>query len=186
MQSKVISRKSFLHYLHTLHCILIWLMWAECEPKTAKLAEMRAEFRIFESNAPGLKANFYEPCVDMPTIDRVAIFCKIAWRKRWRSKLVVSPPITSPNKRQLQCLTRNLRLVLQGGGEKKLHQQPQKKKLFCGCWCNFFHRPLVLLVRASMESETNKGAVKKNCTNSHKKRIFFFCGCWCNFFSPPP
>ena len=47
-------------------------MWAECEPKTsllktAKLAEMRAEFCIFESNAPGLKANFYEPYVDMPT-----------------------------------------------------------------------------------------------------------------------
>ena len=28
---------------------------------------MRAEFCIFESNAPGLKANFYEPYVDMPT-----------------------------------------------------------------------------------------------------------------------
>ena len=28
---------------------------------------MRAEFGIFESNAPGLKANFYEPYVDMPT-----------------------------------------------------------------------------------------------------------------------
>ena len=28
---------------------------------------MRAEFYIFESNAPGLKANFYEPYVDMPT-----------------------------------------------------------------------------------------------------------------------
>ena len=27
---------------------------------------MRAEFCIFESNAPGLKANFYEPYVDMP------------------------------------------------------------------------------------------------------------------------
>ena len=27
--------------------------------------------------------------------------------------------------------------VPQGGGEKKLHQQPQKV-LFCGCWCNFF------------------------------------------------
>ena len=27
---------------------------------------MRAEFCIFESNAHGLKANFYEPCVDMP------------------------------------------------------------------------------------------------------------------------
>ena len=33
----------------------------------AKLAEMRAEFCIFESNAPGLKANFYEPYVDMPS-----------------------------------------------------------------------------------------------------------------------
>ena len=29
-----------------------------------------------------------------------------------------------------------------------------------------------------------KGAVKKNCTNSHKKKVV--CGCWCNFFSPPP
>ena len=28
---------------------------------------MRAEFGIFESNAPGLKANFYEPYVDMPS-----------------------------------------------------------------------------------------------------------------------
>ena len=37
------------------------------EPKTAKLAEMRAEFCIFESSAPGLKANFYEPYVDKPT-----------------------------------------------------------------------------------------------------------------------
>ena len=27
---------------------------------------MRAEFCIFESNAPGLKANFYEPYVDKP------------------------------------------------------------------------------------------------------------------------
>ena len=27
---------------------------------------MRAEFCIFESNAPGLKAYFYEPYVDMP------------------------------------------------------------------------------------------------------------------------
>ena len=27
---------------------------------------MRAEFCIFESNAPGLKAKFYEPYVDMP------------------------------------------------------------------------------------------------------------------------
>ena len=30
---------------------------------------MRAEFCIFESNAPGLKANFYEPYVDKPTCD---------------------------------------------------------------------------------------------------------------------
>ena len=29
---------------------------------------MRAEFCIFESNAPGLKANFYEPYVDMPSV----------------------------------------------------------------------------------------------------------------------
>ena len=29
---------------------------------------MRAEFCIFESNAPGLKANFYEPYVDKPTL----------------------------------------------------------------------------------------------------------------------
>ena len=28
---------------------------------------MRAEFCIIESNAPGLKANFYEPYVDKPT-----------------------------------------------------------------------------------------------------------------------
>ena len=42
-------------------------MRAQNEPKTANLAEMRAEFCIFESNAPGLNANFYEPYVDMPT-----------------------------------------------------------------------------------------------------------------------
>ena len=30
---------------------------------------MRAEFCIFESNAPGLKANFYEPYVDKPSRD---------------------------------------------------------------------------------------------------------------------
>ena len=41
-------------------------MQAWNEPKTAKLAKMRAEFCIFESNAPGLKANFYKPYVDMP------------------------------------------------------------------------------------------------------------------------
>ena len=28
-----------------------------------------------------------------------------------------------------------------------------------------------------------KGAVKKNCTNSHKKILF--CGCWCIFFTAP-
>ena len=32
---------------------------------------MRAEFCIFESNAPGLKANFYEPYVDMPTSEQL-------------------------------------------------------------------------------------------------------------------
>ena len=31
---------------------------------------MRAEFCIFESNAPGLKANFYEPYVDKPIGDQ--------------------------------------------------------------------------------------------------------------------
>ena len=30
--------------------------------------------------------------------------------------------------------------VEKGGGEKKLHQQPQKN-IFCGCWCNFFSPP---------------------------------------------
>ena len=37
---------------------------------------MRAEFCIFESNAPGLKANFYEPYVDKP-ISR--------WLRCWRA-----------------------------------------------------------------------------------------------------
>ena len=32
---------------------------------------MRAEFCIFESNAPGLKANFYEPYVDKPSPDPI-------------------------------------------------------------------------------------------------------------------
>ena len=31
---------------------------------------MRAEFCIFESNAPGLKANFYEPYVDKPNCNQ--------------------------------------------------------------------------------------------------------------------
>ena len=35
---------------------------------------MRAEFCIFESNAPGLKANFYEPYVDKPTRDPAKIW----------------------------------------------------------------------------------------------------------------
>ena len=30
----------------------------------------------------------------------------------------------------------------------------------------------------------DKAAVKKNCTNSHKKILF--CGCWCNFFFTAP
>ena len=36
------------------------------------------------------------------------------------------------------------RFCLIRGRWKKLHQQPQKRTFFfCGCWCNFFHRPLV-------------------------------------------
>ena len=50
-------------------------MWAECEPKTsliiinkaAKFEEIGAEFGVFKSNAPGLKLNFCEPYVDMPS-----------------------------------------------------------------------------------------------------------------------
>ena len=37
------------------------------EPKTAKFEETGAEFCVFKSNAPGLKLNFYEPFVAMPT-----------------------------------------------------------------------------------------------------------------------
>ena len=71
MQSKVISRKKFSSLLaySTLYFDManVSRTRAENEPKTAKLAEMRAEFCIFESNAPGLKANFYEPYVDKPS-----------------------------------------------------------------------------------------------------------------------
>ena len=37
------------------------------EPKVAKFQEIGAEFSFFKSNAPGLKLNFCEPYVDMPT-----------------------------------------------------------------------------------------------------------------------
>ena len=39
---------------------------------------MRAEFCIFESNAPGLKANFYEPYVDKPSFDK-CVETKLRW-----------------------------------------------------------------------------------------------------------
>ena len=42
-------------------------MWAEYEPKAAKFEEIGAEFCVFKSNAPGLKFNFCEPYVDMPS-----------------------------------------------------------------------------------------------------------------------
>ena len=48
----------------------------------------------------------------------------------------------------------------EGGGEKKLHQQPQKKEieiLFCGCWCNFFRRPLAS-ARVTKACESSEGA----------------------------
>ena len=32
---------------------------------------MGAEFCVFKSNAPGLKLNFYEPYVDMPSGDHL-------------------------------------------------------------------------------------------------------------------
>ena len=35
--------------------------------RAAKLSEMRAEFCIFKSNAPGQKVNYYEPYVGCPT-----------------------------------------------------------------------------------------------------------------------
>ena len=38
---------------------------------------MRAEFCIFESNAPGLKANFYKPYVDMPSWLRLRHVCAV-------------------------------------------------------------------------------------------------------------
>ena len=37
------------------------------EPKVAKFEEIGAEFCLFKSNAPGLKLNFCEPYVDMPS-----------------------------------------------------------------------------------------------------------------------
>ena len=52
---------------------------------------MRAEFCIFESNAPGLKANFYEPYVDMPSGEYpVMLVCVCAWgRVRGRPILLI-------------------------------------------------------------------------------------------------
>ena len=38
------------------------------EPKTAKFEEIGAVC-VFKSNAPGLKLNFFEPYVDMPSGD---------------------------------------------------------------------------------------------------------------------
>ena len=38
------------------------------EPKVAKFEEIGAEFCVFKSNASGLKLNFCEPYVDMPTV----------------------------------------------------------------------------------------------------------------------
>ena len=37
------------------------------EPKTAKFEEIVADFCVFKSTVPGLKLNFYEPYVDMPS-----------------------------------------------------------------------------------------------------------------------
>ena len=43
-----------------------------------------------------------------------------------------------------------------GAVKKNCTNSHKKRNFFCGCLCNFFfHRPLVLLVRASMDSETN-------------------------------
>ena len=42
---------------------------------------MRAEFCIFESNAPGLKANFYEPYVDKPSSDPEVVCQKNSFLK---------------------------------------------------------------------------------------------------------
>ena len=39
------------------------------EPKTAKFEELGADFCVFTRNAPGLKLNFHEPYVDMPSRD---------------------------------------------------------------------------------------------------------------------
>ena len=44
---------------------------------------MRAEFCIFESNAPGLKANFHEPYVDKPTPEPCNFFFP-----RWKDLLI--------------------------------------------------------------------------------------------------
>ena len=44
---------------------------------------MRAEFCIFESNAPGLKANFYEPYVDMPILN--SLKCERSMRNAYAS-----------------------------------------------------------------------------------------------------
>ena len=47
---------------------------------------MRAEFCIFESNAPGLKANFYEPYVDKPSSEPEVVCQKSLFWKLPRSQ----------------------------------------------------------------------------------------------------
>ena len=51
-------------------------MRASKKPKTAKFEEtgLGAEFCVFKSNALGLKFNFYERYVGMPTRDLVMVF----------------------------------------------------------------------------------------------------------------
>ena len=47
------------------------------EPKVAKFEEIRAEFGVFKSNAPGLKLNFCGPYVDMPNCSCLTAF--VGW-----------------------------------------------------------------------------------------------------------
>ena len=71
--------------------------------------------------------------------------------------------------------------------EKKLHQQPQKKKLFfVAVGANFFQRPLAYqAMQAFEDSELNKGALKKNLHQQPQKEFLFLWLLVQIFFNAP-
>ena len=57
------------------------------------------------------------------------------------------------------------------GGEKKVHQQPQKESFFCGCWCNFFSLSPCL---HSMLSKDQNDSVE-DCLKPHSESDVTLC-----------